>query len=477
MKIHFVLPYQKLKGEFYTDPLGVLYLVSIAKKSGHFCSTSLANWADLSISLREHTPDILAFSSTTGAHNTYLFLARKAKSIFPHLFTIFGGPHPTFFPEFIMEDGVDAICLGEGEGAFLEFINLYERKNDITQIHNIWVKSGEKIYKNPVRPLIEDLDTIPFPDRSIMGDLYQRSTRYVMASRGCSFDCPYCFNHAFRKLYSQHLKQSVRYRSVDNVIEELAQIKKDYPNTQAFSFVDDTFNLNKRWVIQFCQIYLKEIGLPFSCLCRVDLMDQDIANKLANAGCTLISVGIESGNDLIRSQILKRDIPKQKILDGCQAIRNAGISLKTFNMLGVYPGNFEDDLETVKLNIQIHPDIPSSTLFTPFPMTELGDEARKKGYWIDEQYNSFFSTFSWEQLGEKSRILLNDRAEIETLQVFFWLMVIFPVLYEPIKAICYLAEKSMFVESVIQSTKRLLLPSAWTIFTHYSDWLSKQRHR
>jgi radical SAM superfamily enzyme YgiQ (UPF0313 family) len=470
MRILFVLPYEKLSGIFYTEPLGIMYLASIANCEGHQCLAALANWEELSDALVSFAPDVLAFSATTGAHNAYLKLARQAKAIYPHIFTIFGGPHPTYFPEMINEAGVDAICRGEGEEAFAEFLYCLQEGKDFTQVHNLWVKLDGKVYQNPVRPAITDLDTIPFPDRNLTSQLYAHSTRYIITTRGCPFDCTYCFNHAFRKLYADVPGKTVRYRTVDNVIEELRSIIHDDPTVQRFFFVDDIFNVNKNWLKEFCVKYRGEIGLPFSCLCRVDLMTQEMAQDLADAGCVLVSVGIEAGNDRIRQEVMKRNMSKETIINGCQMIHDAGIKLKTFNILGIPPGNFEDDLETLDLNIRCRPDYPTAFLLTPFPMTELGEKTRNDGYWYDDRYNSFFETFSWGQLSEKSRLRLQDRAEIEILQMLFIPAVKWPILAGSVKFLCRSARRFRMVEMGLKGARGWRYAPVLSFFGRYFDW-------
>ena len=150
-------------------PLGIVYLSSVLKRAGHLVEVCTPRLTEARRTIKDFKPSIVAYSACTGGVSDYFTFNRKIKNEFD-VFSVFGGPHPTYFPEMIEEEGVDAVCRGEGEAAMLEMADVLERGGDVTRLENWWVKKNKVIYKNDLRPLIQNLDTIPHPDRSLFFD-------------------------------------------------------------------------------------------------------------------------------------------------------------------------------------------------------------------------------------------------------------------------------------------------------------------
>ncbi len=229
----------------------------------------------------------------------------------PGVLSIFGGPHPTFFPEMIHAEGVDAICLGEGEYAVLDLLNALQHGSPIDMIPNWWVKRGDEVVRNPLRPLLtpEQLDALPFADRALLYAAHPPSRtnkiRPFITGRGCPYDCSFCFNKAYSELYGGTGRRTRR-RSVDNVIREIKEVREN--NDLAFIiFMDDTFILNRQWLTEFAARYRAEIGLPFWCQVRANLVEDDLIRMFKEMGCVSVSFGLEAGNDRMRNVILNRN--------------------------------------------------------------------------------------------------------------------------------------------------------------------------
>ena len=166
-------------------------------------------------------PDVLACSCVTGNYRWALDLAEeiKRKSKKP-LAVLFGGPHPSMVPErVISQPVVDALVVGEGEDAILELVNsLKDGKFTDTEVANAWIKSDGVIHRNPVRPYIRDLDSLPFPDK----ELFYREVPFLrrgyllMTARGCPYNCTYCCNRTYHKIYNDE-KGHIRRFSVARV--------------------------------------------------------------------------------------------------------------------------------------------------------------------------------------------------------------------------------------------------------------------
>ncbi|KPK42874.1 MAG: hypothetical protein AMJ78_01005, partial [Omnitrophica WOR_2 bacterium SM23_29] len=241
--------------------LGIEYLSAVLRKAGHKTELLFDPGAgDIEYKLfflktqkiirkrflqvaRQFKPDLFCFSILTNLFPWCKETMRFLKSHFPDVPIIAGGLHPTMFPDVVIDvPEIDMICIGEGEDALLELCDSMEDGSRRKDIMNIWFKEDGKVIKNPLRPLRQNLDELPFPDK----DLFYRygcfrGRIYVMTGRGCPYSCSYCFNHSYRQLYKDAGKY-VRQRSVDNCIEELIYYKSKYKIDEIF-FYDDTFTL------------------------------------------------------------------------------------------------------------------------------------------------------------------------------------------------------------------------------------------
>lgn len=438
MKILFVLPYQNDT----LEPLGAMYLAAMLKQAGHEVRAALPNKQSVIAVLRSFPADILAYSVITGAHQQYLALNWWIrKNLLPNAMSVFGGPHPTYFPKFIDNDGVNAICIGEGEGAFLDFVTRLERGEDFFLTRNWWVKYQGRVYQNPLRPEITDLDGLPFPDRRLLDacpSYINRNLRAFIASRGCPYNCSYCFNPAYRELYQRNgLTARVRRRTVDNLIAEINHVRQRH-GMRSVTFFDDIFVTVPDWLEEFAIKYSQQIGLPFECNLRIEQVTPKTVSALKRAGCAIVAIGVETADEEMRATILRRRYDNDQLAQACALIQKHDILLKTYNILGFPPGDINSDLQTLKLNIVLRIDVPTASLFQPYPGTDLGDMVRREGYW-DGSMDSIDPSFYRE-----SPLVLKDKAKIEVLQKFFFLGVRFPKTMPLIRLCLALANVSWF---------------------------------
>jgi anaerobic magnesium-protoporphyrin IX monomethyl ester cyclase len=364
------------------EPLGLLYLSSALRQAGHEVRLSIASEEDPVSSARAWKPDVVGYSVYTGSQAYYRDLNLRIKDAL-EVVSIFGGPHPTYFPEFIEEPGVDAVCVGEGEGALLDLVQTLERGQHLSGIENWWFKQGAgEIERNPVRPAEDDLDAIAFPDRELLfeADEFTRQSgiKHFITSRGCPYDCTYCFNHALAEIYRGKGKR-LRQMSVDKVVEEVRWVQQRYP-MQFVVFLDDLFIVYDSWLEELAAKFPHEIGLPFFCNVRANLVTPKKIDLLRQAGCVSVGMGLETGNPELRNQILKRNMSDEQIVEASTLIRRAGIELLTTNMLGLPGGSLANDFETLVLNHACKPAYANAFLYQPYPRTELGDYARDGGF-------------------------------------------------------------------------------------------------
>lgn len=376
------------KGSYF---VGIGMLSAVLRKQGH--DTSLIHITDPGYSRQDFfreieadggLPDLFAFSCTTigflQVRRCLLWL--KEEGI--HVPTICGGAHPSVDAEkAIQVEGLDMICLGEGEEALCELVDALEKGKPYHEIQNLWVKHEGQVYKNPLRPLIQDLDSLPFPDRKVWKNWRElfwerRGMANLIASRGCPFKCTYCVNHTYMELFPD--KQYVRFRSPDNVIAEMKEILATYPNIEGFNFDDDILYMRRNWSLEFTEKYKKEIGLPFYCNMRPNVCKPDIVSALKEAGCMLVRVGLESGSEYIRNTLLKRELKEEDMVTAFHRLQKAGIPTFSFNMIGLPFETPANVLETVKLNVKAKAAIAQIWIFYPFPGTELKALCEENGF-------------------------------------------------------------------------------------------------
>jgi len=340
--------------------------------------------------------DLIAVSATTDQFE----LAGKVIKFLSRNFgipVILGGVHATVAPdEAIQLDGMLGICIGEGEFPLLDLVTALEKKSDYLEIGNFWFKNGEEIVKNQVRPLINNLDELPFPDRElfdyqkIVDDNYDDGAEF-MVGRGCPFLCSFCINKSLQDLY-RGKGAYVRYRSVDNVIAEIRQVVANYSNIAKITFQDDILALNKKWLAEFSEKYAREIGIPFRCNLRADNVDDATLTLLKQANCAELWVGVETGSEKLRNSLLRKQLPTASIVAAFDLIRKYGIKSKAYNMLGLPGETCEDIEETIRLNKLIRPDLKNITIFRPYPGTELYEYCKEKN-WISSRKVSGY----WEE--------------------------------------------------------------------------------
>lgn len=403
---------------FVIEPLGIMYVASVIKKAGHEAELVLTS-ENLEEKVQKYQPNFVCYSIMTGDQDFYDSVNKKLKQKHK-FFSIAGGPHPTFFPEMLASSSFDAICLGEGENALDEFLKNPSSKN----IPNFWFKSSEGIIKNPVQSLIEDLDEIPSPDREVVfkyKGIREGPIKHFIASRGCPYNCSYCFNEAYSELYGEKGKR-VRFRSVDALIREIEDVISISP-TKFIYFQDDIFILKRNWIEEFAEKYKQRISLPFHCHTRANLVTEEIAKTLEYAGCYSAHIAAESGNEKIRREILNRNMSNEQIYNAVSLLKKYNIKIMLQNILGLPFTSLKNDFETLELNIKCQPDYAWASIFQPYPRTELGDRCVREGVYTGDFFDIDSNFF------DKSILNIKNKNEIANLQKLFAITVKYPQLY------------------------------------------------
>ncbi|TAN62276.1 B12-binding domain-containing radical SAM protein [bacterium] len=416
MKILFVI-----KDIEYIDPMGLMLLSALAKEQGHETKLNVLSNGDLASCIKTYKPDMAAFSAKTGEHKYYIAANSAIKKLKPDTFTVIGGPHATFFPDIILKHQFDALCAGEGDDAWPELLRAVAGKSSFDNIPNILTKKNYDGVTPPVmRPRRRQLDDLPFLDR----DLVYGSTRLgrfpmrsFMVSRGCPYKCTYCFNHKYNMLYKGNGPLHSR-MSVDRVISELKLIKSKYP-TQFIKFYDDIFVMeDDQWLDDFSAKYSREIGLPFHCLMRANLLTESILIKLKKAGLASLSMSIESGNDRVRNELLKRNMSKETMIKAFDLCAKHNVPTFSNTIFAIPSTSLAEDIESLDINLRCKVTFGEFPIFFPYPKTELAEYAIKSGYFdgdFDKLHMSYQSNSPLNCFTPSEKLLQRNLSLLSTL--------------------------------------------------------------
>jgi len=407
-----ILLLQNFHGELYSFMSIVAYL-----KGRHDCQIEIIdeNRTGLNEKLNSFKPDVVGLLVLTKDHFWAIDLVQYIKSVNSKALVLLGGAHPTFYTKIIESEDVDAICIGEGEKPVLELLDRIDNSQDFLDIPSLWVKRGERIYKNePGIPL--KADEIPIAEVSAykgMPNLRFMRRFAVMASRGCPYGCTFCSNYQLRKMYGTSF---FRMRKVEHVIKEI-ELAKEYRQIEEVKFDDDILNADDNWSNEFFMQYKQRIQLPFQCHSRFEFITEEKTTQLKEAGCYLVSCGIESGSEHIRNKILGKGLTDESVKQAARILKKKKMKFYTFNMFGMPEENYENALKTLNLNLSIKPDFVWSAMFQPYPGTKYFNQEAENEI-INPCFNRFIANCRYDK----------DWRRIQRLYNIFRIILKFPAL-------------------------------------------------
>lgn len=387
MKIVFLYP--------MSESLGIEYLSAFLKKHGHqtmlvfdphlFAFTLKVKSLSRVFNFRKilinevvsAKPDLICFSVVSDYFIWATQLAEDIKKVID-VPIVFGGPHATTVPENVIRHKyIDFVITGEGEEPLLELVNNLESGKDTTNIKNLCYKVDGRVINNPVRPLIPDLDSLPFPDKGLYYDgrckfinnhAGLRNTYTIMGSRGCLNGCSYCQNNYLQKLYKG--SKYLRFRSIANIIHELAIAKEKY-NIKTVTFLDDAFDYNKKWLRELLGRYKKEISLPFVCFLHPSYIDKETVDLLEETGCMKTCLGVQSTSEKMRKDVLLRYESNDDIIRAIRLISHSKIILSIDLIIGLPGETLDDLLETAKFFNRHKVNLMNFLWLRYFPKAEI----------------------------------------------------------------------------------------------------------
>ena len=330
--------------------LGLAILSSVLKKAGYdvtmvFMATNKLtknsyNKKELKqLELICEGCDLVGISSFTATSKRTIQIIDFLKGKVPNM--VWGGVHATLYPEDCIKY-CDIVCVGEGEEAILDLAKAIEKNKPIDNIKNLWIKKDNKIIRNPIRNMINDLDKIPFPDFEIEKQFVLKNGKLkgfeekdfggliiFMAGRGCPYGCDYCSNNVFNRIYEGKRECIVRKHSIYYVIDVLDYIKNKYPNVKNLEISDDSFSLIPiKEIKEFGEKYKKRVGLKFYCLIDARTLTEEKAKLLVDAGCQMVTIGIQS-SERVNRQVYHRYITDEDVLRSSKILKSVSKNLAT----------------------------------------------------------------------------------------------------------------------------------------------------
>ncbi len=378
---------------------GIAYLAAVLKR--HSIDVSCINiQSEISPqefirAINDLAPSIVGFSCTT---NQQKFMSKYSLELAkdPCVLQIAGGAGPTLDPEwFLLNSGVNGVCVGEAETSLSNLLNNIETGRDIYDTEGFYWIVNNKIKKNKASEFTEDISTLDFPDYSVFNRRYVvgDGVLHVVLSRGCPYNCHYCCNKAIARR-SASPDSHFRMPSVGYSIRLLEELIAQYPETRAIAFDDDLLIADQAWFQDFAIEFDKKIKIPYRVSARPESINTEIVKALKSSGCYYVLLGLESGNEQLRAELLNRTYTNRLLVEKARLIKSSGIHLFTFNITG-FP--FETDQqreETFELNKMIEPDSGICSFFYPYKHTALYEICREKGMLRDENEMLAITDFS-----------------------------------------------------------------------------------
>ena len=399
---------------FITPPLNLLYLAGALEKDSFSVQiidddlekmgfNKVANIAE------KIDPQVIGLTATTSTIKNALKYLKMFKKVIPNSLTVIGGPHTTFMPTETLKacPSLDTVVIGEGEHTIVELAGTYCDTNNgnLDNVKGIVYQDKDKhIKSNTPRPLIKDLDSIPFPARHLVpfksyGVTKKRSSDMI-TSRGCVFSCGYCSS-------SLIMGRKFRSRSPDNVVDEIEELIESY-HIEDIAFMDVTFMLNKKRADAIAnEIRNRNLDIGFVASSRVDMVDKNLLKKLKRSGLSTLYYGVESGSQRVLD-LMKKGITLKQAEEAVKAAKDVGVEVLTSFILG-FPGETRDEIdETINFSIKLDADYSQFSILTPFPGTPIYHELKQKKL-IDtenwDRYTVLKSVIKYENIGLSKSIV------------------------------------------------------------------------
>ena len=386
MKITFLNPPQtnsKYKFLGVVAPsLGIGYMAAVLENNGYDVDVLDASALELTYDeigeeILKRNPDIVSISALTPTIGVALDSADKIKQVKKDTIVVLGGYHPTFeYKSVLNEESVDIVVRGEGEYTLLELVQTIENNGDLKNVQGLAFYENDELILTPDRPVIQDLDELPFPAFHLFPMEKYRilnittNVATIITTRGCPMQCSFCSSAA---LHGSKLRR----RSYTNVVDEV-ELRLKEENIDTIAFMDDTFTLNKKFVRDFCsEIKRRKLKFWWGCTSRVDTLDEELLQTMKDAGCITIFIGVESADQQMLDK-MNKNITLTKTKNAFELARKVGIRTIASCVIGMPDDTKENIKNTIEFVKSLNPNYALYSLATPYPGTRFYNETFKK---------------------------------------------------------------------------------------------------
>lgn len=393
-------------------PIWLLYAATLAKAGGHDVQfiDSPAEGLDFEATLkRMGSADALVMETATSSFNNDVRFAAFVKQHLPNIKVAMMGAHVTSLPIESMKEPIDAIIYGEADQTAREWVDKLKNQSKADILGLVWRDKG-RIIKNPPRPLIKDLDSLPIPDRSMLpiekySDVMMPSPfSFYYTMRGCGFRCIYC--HWVHTIFGGMVRFRRPELAAKEILNDIAKFKLKF-----FYINDECFTIKKDHVIAFCRA-LGNPGVPWGCYFRSDNIDEELLKALKGAGCTVLRTSPEVGSDAALKVINKGgSASMENDRKAFKMVKNYGFGLYASFVLGI-PGETKESIkQTAEHAIELDPDYVQFALLQPLPGTPFYEYLKKNGYLLAKSWDDYLDTggvpkpvFEYPQLSRQDLI-------------------------------------------------------------------------
>ncbi|MDD1774756.1 MAG: B12-binding domain-containing radical SAM protein [Methanobacterium sp.] len=403
-------PYSSSKYRFIglvAPPLGIAYIAAVLESDGFEVKIIDApavemDYESIQNEVALYSPDVVAITSVTPTLPSALKVASMSREACPGALIVLGGYHPTFtYQELLKNDFIDLVVRGEGEYTMLELVQTLKNDGDLRNVKGIATRD----FTTTARPVIEDLDTLPYPARHLLPmDDYQIMNMKLpigtlISGRGCPYQCSFCASSAMHG-------QKLRLRSAGGVVDEMEHLVNDH-HSEMLAFMDDTFCLNKKRINQICdEIKERNFDNYWGCTARVDTISEDLLRKMKEAGCITLFLGVESADQQNLNQVNK-NITISKIKKTFELTRKLGVRTIASVVLGM-PGDTRKSIEnTIRFVKKLEPNYAIFSLATPYPGTD---------FYLQSNDDRLLKTTDWSKFNLLTPVMETVDCSLEELR-------------------------------------------------------------
>ncbi len=420
MKILFVMPsldngYWKKLGKKVgpkSEPLSLLYIATYLNKHGHHaevvdCEAEGLSLDDLEMKIQAGNYDAVGVAMLTAMYSQSVAVCTFVKKINPSIKVVVGGSHANLRPKETAEkeDSIDVVTVGEAELTFMDLIEVFQGRKVLEDVQGIAFKDRKtgEVTVTQERPKVQDLDFFPIPDRGLLNmKLYRPSVSYyrrlpaytMITTRGCPYRCTFCAT----------AKTGYRMHSVPRVVEEMRILVEDF-GAKEILLRDDTFTLNRKRTIELCDAIIAaglHKKITWDAITRANLVDKELLIKMKEAGCWGMHFGVEGGTQKLIDTV-KKDTTLEVIKNAFTLCRDVGIETRGYFMVGMPGSTPEDDAATIAFAKDVDPDWAQFTIATPYPGTQLFEEAEQWGK-FHTNFDDWDKYLTWSGFGDDALV-------------------------------------------------------------------------